>query len=287
MIIPTYGRAETLGRALGSVLGQSFKDFEVIVVDDCSPETPHVFKDARVRLMRRASNGGAGAARNTGLEAARGRWIAFLDDDDYLYPEWLSAVAAASVAHEDWDIVTTDADLSGGGCLYDTIEFHHGPDQLAAMLDRPFLSVMSAIRAPMLGSIRFAESLGFREDYQLWLQLFHAGARAGLVQRPLARIEAGGKSSQSIKPLEAVIEMLHDVLRWDLSPNQRRAAQRHLIRALDDLAVARARIAIQDGSVARKDLWAAVRAQTAPLSVRTRALLAIVAPRLVSNLMRR
>jgi glycosyltransferase involved in cell wall biosynthesis len=82
VIMPTYGRSEFLDEALSSVLAQTVDDFECLVIDDASPEPASVRGDPRIRLIRRTENGGPGAARNTGLAHARGRYITFLDDDD-------------------------------------------------------------------------------------------------------------------------------------------------------------------------------------------------------------
>lgn len=82
VIIPTYGRPEFLAEAIDSVLAQTCADFECIVVDDASPEPVTLPDDDRLRLVRREENGGPPAARNTGIEAAKGKYVAFLDDDD-------------------------------------------------------------------------------------------------------------------------------------------------------------------------------------------------------------
>lgn len=85
VIIPTYNRAHTLGRAVRSVLQQSHEDLELIVVDDGSTDqTPAVlagFPDSRLRVVRQP-HGGVSCARNRGIELARGRWFALLDSDD-------------------------------------------------------------------------------------------------------------------------------------------------------------------------------------------------------------
>ncbi len=90
VIIPTYNRATLLARAMGSVLDQGFEDFELIVVDDASTdrtrETVEGFADGRVRYLRHDTNEGAATARNTGIRASRGQYIAFHDSDD----EWLA-----------------------------------------------------------------------------------------------------------------------------------------------------------------------------------------------------
>jgi glycosyltransferase involved in cell wall biosynthesis len=86
VVIPTHGRPDYLNAALRSVFAQTFTDFECIVVDDASPEPPDLPSDARVRLVRRHDNGGPAAARNSGIDVATGKYVAFLDDDDL----WLS-----------------------------------------------------------------------------------------------------------------------------------------------------------------------------------------------------
>ena len=90
VIIPTYGRPRWLTEAIDSVLAQTVQDFELIVVDDASPEPVRVGPDPRIRLIRRDANGGAAAARNTGVEAAAGRYLTFLDDDDVYTQERLA-----------------------------------------------------------------------------------------------------------------------------------------------------------------------------------------------------
>jgi len=89
VIIPTYNRAHLVGRAIQSVLEQTYQDFELIVVDDGSTDnTKEVvkgFNDKRIKYILHEKNKGATAARNTGIKAARGEYIAFQDSDD----EWL------------------------------------------------------------------------------------------------------------------------------------------------------------------------------------------------------
>jgi len=93
VVIPTHNRAHLLGRAVSSVLGQSYGNFELIVVDDASTDnTADVirdFHDERIRYLRHDSNLGAPAARNTGITNARGYYIGLLDDDDKWHPQKL------------------------------------------------------------------------------------------------------------------------------------------------------------------------------------------------------
>ena len=90
VIIPVHNRADLIGKAVASVLAQSLPDFELLVVDD-GPTDDRAgalarFADSRTRLRPHRPRRGAGAARNTGIAAARGRYCAFLDSDDYWLP---------------------------------------------------------------------------------------------------------------------------------------------------------------------------------------------------------
>lgn len=87
IVMPVYNRAHLLDRVAGSILSQTYRNFEFLIVDDCSSDDIEAavaaLGDDRVRLVRREKNGGVAAARNTGVEAARGEWIAFHDSDDF------------------------------------------------------------------------------------------------------------------------------------------------------------------------------------------------------------
>jgi glycosyltransferase involved in cell wall biosynthesis len=95
VVIPTYGRPRFLAEALSSVLAQTYEDFECVVVDDASEEPATLPDDPRLRLVRRDKNGGPPAARNTGIDAARGKYVAFLDDDDLWEPHRLEEAREA------------------------------------------------------------------------------------------------------------------------------------------------------------------------------------------------
>jgi glycosyltransferase involved in cell wall biosynthesis len=89
VVMPVFNGAALIDRALPTVLGQSFRDFELIVVDDCSTDdlagALARYPDPRIRLVRHEVNRGVGSGRNTGVREARGAYVAFVDCDD----EWL------------------------------------------------------------------------------------------------------------------------------------------------------------------------------------------------------
>jgi glycosyltransferase involved in cell wall biosynthesis len=93
VILPTYNRARLLGRAIQSVFAQTYQDFELIVVDDGSTDNTESlvksFNSEKIRYIRHRQNKGASAARNTGIQSAKGAYIAFQDSDDEWMPEKL------------------------------------------------------------------------------------------------------------------------------------------------------------------------------------------------------
>ena len=92
VIIPVFNREQSLRAVLDSVLAQTCRDFELIVVDDGSTDGSLAIMKSYGERIRPISqrNAGAGAARNAGIRAAQGRWIAFLDSDDVWRPEKLA-----------------------------------------------------------------------------------------------------------------------------------------------------------------------------------------------------
>ncbi len=101
IIVPVYNVEEYLNRCVDSILAQTFTDFELILVDDGSPDNcgticdEYAVKDKRVRVIHQ-TNGGLSAARNAGIEEAKGKYILFCDSDDYVSPRWCETLVAAS-----------------------------------------------------------------------------------------------------------------------------------------------------------------------------------------------
>jgi glycosyltransferase involved in cell wall biosynthesis len=183
VVIPTHARPELLAEAVASVIAQTREDWECLVVDDGSG-TDFAPDDPRVRVIRRERSGGPAAARNTGIEAARGEVVAFLDDDDRYTPDRL-ALAARGLEHGDvalcftrWfdDPADTASDASvsedGGGRRLDG-------DVADRILDAttPHLGA-TAVRAERL--VRFDETYRAVEDVEWWLRLA-PGARVATV----------------------------------------------------------------------------------------------------------
>jgi GT2 family glycosyltransferase len=105
----TFNRAHLVGRAIASALAQTFRDIEILVVDDASSDgTPEVLArldDSRIRIVRLERNGGISRARNTAIAQARGEWLAFLDDDNEWVPKYLDRQLALAESHPESAVV--------------------------------------------------------------------------------------------------------------------------------------------------------------------------------------
>jgi glycosyltransferase involved in cell wall biosynthesis len=109
VILPVHNRADMLGRSIQSVLDQSFRDFELIVIDDgskdASAEVVKTFDDPRIHFIQLPENRGGNVARNEGLKAARSPLVAFLDSDDTYLPRKLEWIAAEFERRPDIDLL--------------------------------------------------------------------------------------------------------------------------------------------------------------------------------------
>lgn len=123
VVIPLYNKEAIVARSIGSVLSQSFADFEVVVVDDGSTdrsaEIVRAFDDPRVRLVSQ-ENGGPSKARNTGTRHANGDWIIYLDADDEMLPDTLEHFHHLSMTHPNVDMFLGEVLMNNGHdmCLH-------------------------------------------------------------------------------------------------------------------------------------------------------------------------
>ena len=167
-VIPTYQRANLVARAIRSVLSQTVQDLEVIVVDDASTDDTKAavaaVGDTRVRYLRHEKNKGLPASRNTGIQAARGEYIAFLDDDD----EWREDKLEKQLLV----IKSYDAVLSGSLWNGRPRRIHNRPTVSLDDLRRgSFASPTLLARASVLRDVLFDESLRQGEDWDAFIRI--------------------------------------------------------------------------------------------------------------------
>ncbi len=200
VIIPTYNRVGMVIEAVASVLAQTWRDFEVVVVDDASTDgTAAALAECReVRLLRHSQRRGVSAARNTGIRAARGEWLAFLDSDDLWRPEKLARQMAYLLARPGLCLCQTDETWVRRGSRVNKPWSHRKKagriflPSLARCVVSPSAVILHRRLIEAHGG--FDETLPAAEDYDLWLRLTWR-LEVGLVDEPLV-IKRGGHADQ-------------------------------------------------------------------------------------------
>ena len=215
VVLPTYNRPEYLGRAIRSVLAQTFRDFELIVVDDGSrTDTGAVlaaFDDPRIRFTRHARNRGNAAARNTGIGEARGRYLAFLDDDDEWDPEKLALqVPALRDSTADVALVYCGRRVLSDGRQVRVDAPGVEGDVFDALLARGLMSCPSVLlRAEVLERIGgFDETLPRGVDSDLWRRIAR-DYRVGYVDAVLVTCHIG--HAQRVSRLDSPEQLRADL----------------------------------------------------------------------------
>lgn len=176
VVVPVHNAAGSLHRGLRSVLGQTLTDFELIVIDDCSTdESGRILRryselDKRVRLFSTERNGGPGAARNVGLRNARGRYIAFLDADDF----WIRDKLERQIrCFEDDEVILSHTSVVLLNRRGDVLGIVNGRRRiiLGDMFVGNRIAMSSAmIRRDLTGAEEMPEMRN-REDYAYWISL--------------------------------------------------------------------------------------------------------------------
>ncbi|CAA6604985.1 Family 2 glycosyl transferase [Rhodospirillaceae bacterium LM-1] len=228
VVIPAWRSAATIGRALRSVAAQTVKPLEVIVIDDGSDDGSFEAAESCRSLMNgihlsviRQENKGAGAARNVGVQSARGEWLAFLDADD----EWLPTKLERSLAHaNDATLIAHDyIEVKGGQETHMDCTRHltAAKDPFTALMLRGFIPSITVLakRADVLAVGGFEESLPAAQDYDLWLKLLSL-PQARLVMFP----EALSRYYVSASGITSKVEQ------------RRRCSMQVLMRHLDNLS---------------------------------------------------
>jgi glycosyltransferase involved in cell wall biosynthesis len=191
VIIPVYNRAHVLGRALASVLSQSCQDFEIVVVDDgSSDDSASViasFADPRILYIRQKNRGG-GAARNAGIDAACGRFIAPLDSDDEFLPGHLERMRSAleGTTHVvGYARVLVNRGM-GRSLLKPPRAIAPGEHMATYLLcDRGFVPTITVtVERATAQRVRYSAYLRFGEDTDFAIRLFLEGNRFVMLEEP-------------------------------------------------------------------------------------------------------
>ena len=209
VIIPTYNCVQYIRGAIDSVLNQTFKDIEIIVVDDGSTDntkdklTPFI-KDEQLLYLYQ-ENRGPSSARNFGIREAKSNYIAFLDADDKFLPQMIER-CVEELDRGEYDLVSVDnyiAYVSGGKTIKTEIQSYEWIEKDPGELYLTFLKV-GGIGGPHKAVFRkwvldkagcFDTSLKIYEDLDLWIRIAKNGAKWKHIREPLLIYHSGIESS--------------------------------------------------------------------------------------------
>ncbi len=205
IIMAAYNAEKTIGIAIDSILAQTYTDWELLVVNDCSKDrTAEIvasINDPRVRLLQNDKNSGVSISRKKGMEAANGEWIAVLDSDDAWIPDKLKK--QIKLARE------TGAELIFTGSVFmdndgKPIDWQlHVPTILTyrTLLKQNLVSNSSVLVKASLYKQFYAIGDEMHEDFAIWLGITKTGRVAYGIDEPLLiyRVASSSKSSNKIK----------------------------------------------------------------------------------------
>ncbi|HRJ89263.1 MAG TPA: glycosyltransferase [Pyrinomonadaceae bacterium] len=227
VIIPAYLVADYIEETLNSVLAQTYTNLEIVVINDGSPDTERLEAilapyQNRINYVAKR-NGGTASARNAGIRAANGEFLAFLDGDDVWFPEYLST-QVQEIQTRNCDVIYCDA-LLFGELVGPKETFMTRNPSIGAVTSETLLewkcnlitSGTVARRNLVTGAGLFDESLpkiGF-EDFDLWLRLVRAGAVIEYHRKPLLkyRLRADSLSGSSVQRAERTMVLWDHLMR--------------------------------------------------------------------------
>lgn len=250
VVIPAYNAAKYIGEALLSIFNQTFTSYEVIVINDGSSDTHDLERElqpytAGIQYIRQ-ENRGAAAARNRGLRAATGEFVAFLDADDKWLPNFLEKQVEL-LKSSNADLVYSDAMFFGesplAGRTFMELQPSRGdvtPEKLLAVEVTILTSTVLARKAPVIEVGLFDESLRRGHDFDLWLRLARRGMRFAYQREILAhyRILESGLSGNTISQLERTLDVLKAIKsRAGLTASENAALEVNMKRTLRQIAL--------------------------------------------------
>ena len=207
IIMAAYNAEKTIEQAINSVLSQTYPDFELLVVNDCSTDKTAMLaeaivkKDDRVRLISNEKNSGVSYTRKHGLEEASGEWVAILDSDDAWAPEKLEKQINLQKKTNADLLFTGSAFMDADGKPIDWYLAAPAEVTYRQLLKQNVLSNSSALVRKELYTKYYAVGDGMHEDFAIWLSILKDGRKAYGVDEPLLiyRIAKSSKSGNKFK----------------------------------------------------------------------------------------
>lgn len=204
--MPVYNGEQYIDSAIESILKQSFKDFEFLIIDDCSTDASvkaiQTYTDSRIRLYSNKENLGIAATLNNGISLARGQYIARMDCDDISRLKRFAKQVSFLEKHTDIGVCGSWISTFGKNKL-ETLTYPVSPNEInCSLLFRSPLahpSVMMRKEIFIQGHFAYNEELKYVEDYQLWCQLVKNGIRLANIREVLLDYRCHPRPYQAIQ----------------------------------------------------------------------------------------
>lgn len=222
VVIPTHNRCDLLPRAIRSVQEQTIKDLEIIVVSDGSTDSSDTImekikkEDPRINYISYYPGRNGNFARNTGIKAAKGEYIAFLDDDDEWFPTKLEEqlVVMESDANIGLVYTGTHSIFVDDGLAFDSKPIEHGDLSRRILMYNMVGSTTTVMvrRSVLEESGLFDESLAAIQDYDLWVRICQI-AKVGVVSKPLVHYynyNSTGQISANVEKYEKAYQQVNE-----------------------------------------------------------------------------
>lgn len=268
VIIPAYNVAPFIAETLDSLFAQTYQDFEAILINDGSTDDTEAriepYRDRLVYISQ--PNGGVMKARNAGLKAARGRYIALLDSDDLLLPRFLEKLVEMLETDQTLSVAYPNARYFGwpkhDGKLHQDVFPVTDPVSFDRVLRREcYIFGLLVFRREVIESVGYYdESLAGQgaEDFELWLRMLRHGYRFKFTREVLAlyRWRQNSLSNTGVKILSCVVSVYEKLLRGELTEDQRLWIETRMPEWRAQLSYARFKDALvkHDFAKARADL---------------------------------
>jgi glycosyltransferase involved in cell wall biosynthesis len=263
IVIPAYNAARYIRETIEAIRAQTCSDYEIIVVNDGSPDTVEfenaIFPYREFINYLFQSNRGAAAARNTALRIARGRYVAFLDADDFWLATYLEHQLAFLAAHPDVDLVYADAHLIGDSPLAGHTFMQTAPSRgavtvksLLSLTCHVIASGVVARRSVILDAGMFDETIRRGHDFDLWVRLASRGARLAYQRRVLLtrQIHLDSLSGDAISESERALAGLRRIERTlALSADEREALEKSVVWLTARIEIERGKLCFGAGDV--------------------------------------
>jgi glycosyltransferase involved in cell wall biosynthesis len=244
VIIPAYKSAAYIAETLDSVFAQTFTDFEVIVINDGSPDTETLECELRPYLERlvylKQENQGPAVARNLGIHYAQGEYLAFLDSDDSWLPEYLAEQVKLLEETPSAVMACSDTQLFGDSPFAGQTFWHIYPPKVPVTFESLLISNSAIVtscavarKSAIIEAGLFDRNFIGPEDFDLWLRLAHRGGEIALLRKTLGRrrIHTGALTAADVKLQADIVRVLRKLDgSLELTPRARSLLRQRLMR---------------------------------------------------------